>query len=151
MAQEYNIVSAMTITMWATIIVIVLLFISLPMLAYISHATRNVKLTISTTGLRINSDMINQTIIMDDIDRDNIKIINLSKHAELKPVAKAKDKKGLRLFNYRTGWFKLQNGSEALVQLTSWRNVVYIPAKDNYCILLSVKKPEEFLDSLKEI
>jgi hypothetical protein len=151
MAQEYHIVSAMTITMWAVIIAVVLLFLTLPMLAYISNSTKNVRLTISTTGLRINSDMINQTIPLENLDRGNMKLINLNNEAELKPVIKAEGKKGLRLFNYRTGWFKLQNGSQGLIQLTSWKNVVYIPTKENYCIMLSVKKPGEFIESLKKI
>ena len=51
---------------------------------------------------------------------------------------------------YNAGWFRLKNGSKALLALTDRSSVVYIPTTEDYSILLSVADPEAFLAAARQ-
>ena len=56
---------------------------------------------------------------------------------------------GTGMPGYGAGWFRLANGDKALVYLTTPERVVYVPTREGYALLLSVERPEAFLDALR--
>jgi hypothetical protein len=55
---------------------------------------------------------------------------------------------GVGLPGYRAGWFRLRSGEKALVFVTDLEQLVYVPTREGYSVLLSVVAPEEFLEAL---
>jgi hypothetical protein len=50
---------------------------------------------------------------------------------------------------YQSGWFRLVNGQRALVYVTSWHRVLYVPTSAGYSLLLSPQDPEGMLRELQ--
>ena len=67
--------------------------------------------------------------------------------SELKPARRTN---GIGLPGYSEGWFKLANGERALLFVSDKVNVVYIPTREGYSVLLSTANHEEFLESLNK-
>ncbi len=50
---------------------------------------------------------------------------------------------------YSVGWFKLKDGSKALLALTSRRDVLYVPTTYGFVVLLSPSDPQRVLSELQ--
>ena len=74
------------------------------------------------------------------------RVVNLIHESEFKPSIRTN---GIGLPGYQEGWFNLNNGRQGLLFVTDRSQVVYIPTKQGYALLLSPKQPEEFLDMIK--
>jgi hypothetical protein len=58
---------------------------------------------------------------------------------------------GTAIPGYRAGWFKLRNGEKALMFVTETTDVVYLPTREGYSVLMSVTNPDEFLQFLQQV
>lgn len=78
---------------------------------------------------------------------DEAKIVNLERDADYRLGWSAN---GSRMPGYKAGWFRLGNGSKALVFITIKGQVVFIPTRNGYSLMMSVSQPEQFLHSLHQ-
>jgi hypothetical protein len=58
---------------------------------------------------------------------------------------------GTSMPGYRAGWFRLRNGEKALLYLTDWSRVVYVPTTAGYGLLLSPSEPDQFLAAVHAV
>jgi hypothetical protein len=56
---------------------------------------------------------------------------------------------GIRLPNYKPGWFRLQNGEKALLFVTDWSKTVGVPTDEGYVLIASPDDPEGFLTAIQ--
>jgi hypothetical protein len=56
---------------------------------------------------------------------------------------------GIGLPDYQSGWFRLANGSKALLFMTDWDRAVLVPTTENFDLLVSPADPQGFLDALR--
>jgi hypothetical protein len=96
--------------------------------------------SLTSRALVIRPGVYGRTIPREDIDIPNIRVINLDYDRNYQPRWRMN---GAGLPGYSVGWFKLQNGEKALMFVTDRSNVVYIPTRKNYSVLLSVKQADE--------
>src|SRR5206468_4079591 len=61
------------------------------------------------------------------------RIIDLRSDAEHRPRRRTF---GTGLPGYAAGWFRLRNGEKALLFLTDWTHVVYVPKRAGYAVLM---------------
>ncbi len=55
---------------------------------------------------------------------------------------------GIGLPNYQSGWFRLANGSAALLFVTDWSRAVVVPTTEHFDLLVSPADPQAFLTAL---
>ncbi len=124
----------------------VLLIALLGLFAFIGYSAKNIKFEVSDQGLRIKGGIYGRFIPREEIMKEGVKIIDLNTSPEYKPRIRTN---GIGLPGYSEGWFKLKNNEKALLFVTDYSKVVYIPTNQAYSSLLSVSNPEEFYQSIK--
>ena len=55
---------------------------------------------------------------------------------------------GIGLPDYQSGWFRLANGSSALLVVTDWSRAVRVPTTEGFDLLVSPSDPQAFLAAL---
>ena len=134
-------------TAWVVTLSIVVVCLALLLLfAYIAYSMRNVTVEVENDGLRIKGSLYGRFIPKEQIIKDGIRTLDLSVKSEYKPRIRTN---GIGLPGYKEGWFKLRNGKKALLFVTS-NTVVYVPT-NNFAVMLSVKNPEIFVETLKTL
>ena len=109
------------------------------------YSSRNAKFEVGNDGLAIRG-VYSRRIAFRDLDLSNAEVIDLSRHAELRPTMRTN---GIGLPGYSAGWFRLQNGQKALLYVTASDRVVHLTTNGGYTMLLSVSDPDAFLESLR--
>ncbi len=124
------------------IIAIVCLF------AYFSYSARNTKFVINDEGLRIKGALYGRSISKDSLVTRDVRVMNLFENTSYRPRIRTN---GVGLPGYLEGWFRLKNKEKALLFLTNRKQIIYIPTKDGYSVLLSVNEPEAFLREVNQL
>ncbi len=127
------------------VIGLILLFV-IGLLAFTGYSIRNARFEVSDQGLRIKGSLYGRFIPREEIIKDGVKIVNLNTETEYKPRTKTS---GTGLPGYNEGWFRLKNKEKALLYVTDYARVVYLPTNQNYSVLLSVSNPEDFYNTIK--
>jgi hypothetical protein len=96
--------------------------------------------------LRVRSFIFGRAIPRLDLMAERARVVDLSVETDLKPRWRTW---GLGLPTYQAGWFRLANGDKALLFVSDNTQVVELPTRIGYTILLSVTNPAEFLRALK--
>ena len=126
-----------------------LLLLSLLILfGYIAHSSQNVQFYVTQEGLRIRGDIYGRTVPAKSMISPQAKQIDLRKEELYQPRWRTN---GIGLPGYRSGWFRLRNGEKALLFMTDPARVVYVPTREGYSLLLSVDRPDSFLQSISRI
>ncbi len=121
-----------------------LLILFLGFLVFTGYSVRNTKFEVNDQGLRIKGGIYGRFIPREEIVKEGVKIIDLNAQAEYKPRLRTN---GVGLPGYREGWFKLKNSEKALLFVTDYSSVVYVPTDKGYSVLMSVSNPEDFCQS----
>ena len=131
---------------------LVLLVILIPLAAvswYLLYAPRNVRFEVSREGLRIRGDLLYSRMIpASELMLDGARPIDLTAELEYKPKWRTN---GTGLPNYKAGWFRLQNGQKALLFVGDPRQVVLVPVRSGYSVMISVPEPTQFLTALRSV
>ena len=147
MDKTFSITTASPAPLITILAIGILLLLILGLFTFIGYSSRNVKFEVSDQGLRIRGAIYGRFIPKEDIAEENAEIINLDASPEYKPRIRTN---GVGLPGYSEGWFKLNNNEKALLFVTDRSNVVYIPTRQDYSVLLSVSNSEEFYESIKQ-
>lgn len=115
---------------------------------YFGYSARNTKFVISEQGLRIKGCLYGRSIPKDSLITEDIQIVNLLHNDTYRPRIRTN---GVGLPGYLEGWFRLKNREKALLFLTNRAQVVYIPTKDGYSVMLSVAEPKVFLREVSKL
>jgi len=103
-------------------------------------------LRVADGNLEVRVPVFGRTIPLASLDREHARIVALDATSDLRPRWRTN---GLGLPGYQIGWYRLRDGSKALLALTSREHVLYIPTHDGYALLVSVERPEEALQALR--
>jgi hypothetical protein len=150
MERIFNIFPAASGTftfIWVVSLFMVLILVSvIALFISIGYQARHAAFTVNDQGLRIGPGLYGRFIPKDVINKDGVKVVNLTIETGYQPKWRMN---GAGLPGYASGWFKLRNNEKALLFVTDRSRVVYIPTSDNYSVLLSVQEAEEFADVLR--
>ena len=128
--------------------VLTLMFIGLGcVFAWMYIGCRNVSVLIEGNELTLKAPFYGRSIELTELDFAAIKIVNLKKEPDLLPRIRTN---GIGLPGYSLGWFRLRNGRKALLAVSNKQEVVYLPTRAGYDLLLSLKQPELFLQKLSQ-
>lgn len=147
MDKTFSITPASSTPLITILVIGIILLIILGLFAFIGYSSRNVKFELSDQGLQIKGGLYGRFIPKEDIAGEQAKIIDFDTSPEYKPRIRTN---GIGLPGYAAGWFKLQNDEKALLFVTDRSNVVYIPTRQDYSVLLSVSDSAEFYETIKQ-
>ena len=112
-------------------------------------SAHNIQYAINSQGLTIkNAIFYGRTIRKDEIAIDGARIINLNEEPAYKPALRTN---GIGLPGFQSGWFRLKNKEKALLFVTDYQKVLYLPTTKDYSLLISVTDPETMLEKMKEM
>ncbi len=127
---------------WIMIPVFLLMLGGMLLVGFSLRAAKNTEFILAGGSLQIKGDIYARKIPAEKIRWSEARKVDLQNEPALKPSYKTV---GTAMPGYNAGWFRLKNGSKALLALTDKSSVVYIPTTEDYSILLSVADPEAFL------
>jgi hypothetical protein len=109
--------------------------------------SRIVTLDVSDRGLRVRGDVYGRSIPREALRVDQAKPLNLGTDPGYSPVARTN---GIGLPDYQSGWFRLANGSSALLFVTNWSRAVLVPTSEGFDLVVSPSDPQAFLTALHQ-
>jgi hypothetical protein len=115
---------------------------------HFANSTRKTRFEISNQGLRIRGNLYGRKISLDALKIDEAKIVDMKEQREYGTRWRTN---GIGMPGYQAGWFRLRKKEKALLFVTNSHEVVYLPTRKGYSILLSPEKPEEFLRVLTSL
>jgi hypothetical protein len=143
--ESFAIVPASGLTIWVSVILVVLLAVLIGLFAWIVYSARNTVVEVESDSLVISGTLYGRRISLDSIRVDQARELNLVHDADYRLKWRTN---GIGLPGYKAGWFRLRNGEKALAFITDAHRVVYFPTSEGYSVLLSVANPPEILELL---
>ena len=128
-------------------LVLVVLAVAVAVIMKSVNGARASTFEVSRDGLRIQGDVYGRFIPASELVADSVQRVDISQ-GNLQPVVRVG---GTSLPGYRSGWFRLSDGSRALLYVTDPDKVVHIPTREGYSVLLSVTETDEFVDELRQL
>jgi hypothetical protein len=136
--------SARTVGFFAVLGLLLLALVAL--FGYFAYASVAARFEVSEQGLRIRSAVYGRSLPTEALIPEEARIVDLRR--ELQPTSRTN---GIGMPGYSAGWFRLRGHGRALLFVTDRSRVVYVPTRQGYPLLVSVQRPEEFLQSLQRI
>ncbi len=152
MTETFSIVPAGTRPLWVLLpicgLVLALLVGALVVLGGAWYGSQRASFEISPTGLQLRGDIYGRLIPTADLRGGAARTIDLRAAPEYRATRRLV---GTGLPGYKAGWFRLGNGEKALLFVTDWSNVVYLPTRGGYSVLLSPTEPLALLRALRAL
>jgi hypothetical protein len=143
--QIFTIVPASNGPFWMLAGLVVFLVLLVSLFAWLAYSSRHVRFELSPEGLIIAGGMYGRAIPGPSLVIDGAKVLDLHRDREYQLRWRTN---GAGLPGYSAGWFKLRNGEKSLCFVTDRRRVVYVPTTEGYSVMMSVKRPDEFVAAL---
>ncbi len=145
-ATVFPMIPAASKSLWFFGIICLLLVGLLFLMGWLAWSMQHAQFTVSKDGLRLQGDLWGRTIPLKSLKLDEAVVTNLNIDRDHQPKWRTM---GTGLPGYAAGWFKLRNGTKALVYVTDRTHVARIPTTDGYTVMLSVAEPRALIDALK--
>ena len=147
--ESFSIVPAGSRGIWGIVALVAAVFvIVLALLITTARGSSRSRFELSDKGLQIHGDLYGQLIRRSSLKGGSARIVDLAVDTALAPKRRSL---GTAVPGYRSGWFRLRNGREALVYLTDRTHAVFVPTTAGYDLLLSPQDPERFVDRLRTL
>jgi hypothetical protein len=143
----FAIVPASSGPLWFALILGIVLLGLWALGGYIVYSSRHVTFEIADQHLRIRGDLYGRRLPLNSLILDQAEVVDLTARRELQFRWRTN---GVSVPGYNSGWFRLRNRTKALAFVTDRRQVVVIPTREGYALLMSVAQPQEFLVKLRE-
>lgn len=124
------------------VLLIILLLLCIAMLFFRS----NPKISVENGNLIINSLLYGRSILIENIDINGIRLVNLNTEDDYKIRMRIN---AMGLPKYYVGWVMLRNGNKALVYLNDRSNVAILPTEE-FDILISTSDFNGLLEMLNK-
>lgn len=147
MTETFPMVPAASRSLVVVIPVAVVLGFIAGLLIYSLYSPRHVRFEVSRGTLRIRGDIYGRKIPLSDLELAGARVVDLTADESLRPMAKTN---GTGLPGYKAGWFMLADGSKALLFVTDRKQVVAVPDRKGWLLMMSVSNPSRFLDALHQ-
>jgi hypothetical protein len=147
MKYVFPIIPASNGPVWFFVGIVVFMACLVTLFGYLAFSSRHVQLEVSEDKLRISGDIYGRTIPASLVNGAEVKALNLT-HDTAYGLSRRTNGSGLP--GYKSGWFKLANGEKALAFITDPTQVIYIPTREGYSVLMSVADPEKVKELLQE-
>ncbi len=146
METVYGIVPAGVRPFYVLVPVVALLAGVIGLLALAGYGSQRARFILSEAGLDFRGDVYGRRLPWAALRVQEARVVDLTREAALAPRSR---RVGTGLPGYAAGWFRLSNGQRALLYVTTWRRVLYVPTNAGYALLLSPEDPDGMLADLR--
>lgn len=115
------------------------------LLGYFLYGSFHSTVTVGARSLNLKAPIYGRSIPRDSIDAARARVISMHAAGEVRFPVRTN---GLAVPGYRVGWFRLSDKTRALAAVTDRSRVAHVPLKDGSALLVSVAKPDEFIQAL---
>jgi hypothetical protein len=116
------------------------------LLGMTGYGSQRERFVLSDAGLDFRGDIWGRRVPWAALHLEHARVVDLTREADLRPRSR---RAGTALPGYAAGWFRLRNGQRALLYVTAWNRVLYVPTSAGYALLLSPQDPEGMLRELQ--
>ncbi len=141
----FPMIPAASKSLWFFAIISLVLVGALLMMGWVAWSMRHATFTVSNEGLRLEGDLYGRLIPLKSLKLDEAVVTNLNNDRDHQPKWRTM---GTGLPGYAAGWFKLRNGTKALLYVTDRTHVARIPTTEGYTVMLSVADPAALIEEL---
>lgn len=127
---------------WGGLVILPLVALGLSLL-YRRHG-----ITLARDELEITSTLHRKRVALDNLHLDRARVVNFEEYPEFRPVAK---RNGFQLPSFRSGHFRMDDGSKCFCLVTDNSRVLVLPLRDGSSVLVSPEKPRALLDELRQL
>ena len=114
-------------------------------LGYFLYGSFQSTVTVGARSLDLKAPFYGRSIPRDSIDAARARVVSMHAAGEVRFRLRTN---GLAVPGYRVGWFRLSDKTRALAAVTDAARVAHVPLKDGSVLLVSVAKPDEFIQAL---
>ena len=143
--MDFELTPASTGTLITLGVIAALLVGLASMFVWIAWGAGHGSITITNNAVQVRIPTYGRVIPMSKVNVERARVLSIE---ESKDVHFARRTNGIGLPGYTAGWFKLPNGTRALLSVTQGR-VLFIPTTEGYSVWLSVADPDAALAQLK--
>jgi len=108
---------------------------------------RMVTFEVSEQDVRVSGGLYGRSIPRAALDVASARLVDRGAEPGLAPRSRTN---GIGLPNYQSGWFRLADGSRALLFVTDWAKAVALPTAEGYTLLVSPADPQAFLAAIRQ-
>lgn len=116
--------------------------------AALTWAYRRRSLRLDARQLDIASTLYSKSVPLASMRLDRARIVKFEEYPEFRPANKSN---GLQFPGFRSGHFRMQDGSKGFCLITDDSRVLVIPLDDGSSVLISPEQPRALLDELKRL
>jgi hypothetical protein len=120
--------------------------VSIAAIGLVLSGLRTPRIAMTSSGVTIENTWFDRTVPLADIRRNDVRVVDADNTPELSTKWRTF---GFGIPGHQSGWYRLENGEEALVFLSGGRRAVYIPTSKGYSLLVNTEDPEGFAAALR--
>lgn len=113
----------------------------------VNHQLRRHRLALDPKGLRVVTGSHRVQLALSELDLERARVLDLHERQEFTPRPTLN---GAFLPGFQSGWYRLRDGSRALVARAGGSRVLWIPTARDFGLLLQPRRPQELLRALRE-
>jgi hypothetical protein len=150
MTQVYHIAPSTVRWAWLALPMILVLLVTVGagfLVVRSMTGARSSTFEVSSDGLRLKGDVYGRFIPKDKLVPHEAERVTIATGG-YRPTLRVG---GTALPGYRSGWFRLANGSKGLLYVTDPTKVVKVPTTEGYTVLLSVNEADAFVNDLRKL
>ena len=102
---------------------------------------------IANDSITVRIPIYGRVVPIANVNVERARVLSVGESEDVKSATRTN---GIGLPGYAAGWFKLPNGTRALLSVTQGR-VLFIPTTEGYSLWLSVLDPEAALTQLRSV
>lgn len=148
MTESFPIAPGHVRMLWIALPALLIALAGVGALVYSLAGARASHFEVSPAGLRLRGDFYGRLIPPNALDLRDARVVDLQAEPALTPAIRLV---GTSIGGYQAGWFRLRNGTKALLYVTDRSRVAYVPTNQGYAVLLSAADPDALLASLRHI
>ncbi len=142
----FPMIPAASKSLWFFAIISLVLVSVLVLMIWLAWSMQHATFTVSREGLHLRGDLYGRLIPLKLLKLDEAVVTNLNTDKDHQPKWRTM---GTGLPGYSAGWFKLRNGTKALIYVTDRTRIVRIPTTEGYTLMLSVADPAALIAELR--
>jgi len=120
--------------------------VSIAAIGLVLTGLRTPRIGVTSSGVTIENTWFDRTVPLADIRLKDVRVVDAEQAPELATKWRTF---GFGIPGHQSGWYRLENGEEALVFLTGARRAVYIPTSKGYSLLVNTEDPDGFAAALR--
>lgn len=109
---------------------------------------RRQRLAIENNALNVTTSFYRCSVPLASLQLEQARVVCLDQQTQFKPRLKTN---GTTLPGIKQGWFRLANGSKALVSIRKGGQVLWLPTNQGHDLLLEPNSPTALLEHLRQL